>query len=120
MKLYLLDDDIIELALWAELIRTSHPEIEYQLFTDCCLLQAAVIKNPPDACVLDLIMPFHPGTEICKWITEHHTSVKVFFNTALDGDEYHVLADSCNATYMCKTTMEFPERLEVVVNGCKS
>lgn len=120
MLLYILDDDTIELAFWAETLRTKHPEFRFELFTDCGAFKSSVIKTPPAACVIDMIMPYHPGTEVCEWLQHNAGDVPVFFNTSLAGDEYQVLADKCHATYMCKTKMSFSERLEVVVNGCKS
>ena len=120
MLLYILDDDTIELAFWAETIRLNRPDISFELFTDCNLFQSYVHKQLPDACIIDMIMPYHPGTEVCEWLQRNAGEIPIFFNTSLDGDEYQVLADKCHATYMCKTKTSFYERLEVVVNGCKS
>lgn len=120
MLLYILDDDITELAFWADTIRRLNPEITFELFSDCSAFKASFIAKQPDACILDMILPFHPGTEVCAWLKEVAEHVPVFVNTCLEGDEYKILAERCHATYMCKHTMTFEERLEVVVNGCKS
>ena len=120
MLLYILDDDMIELAIWSETLKKHHPDVQVELFTDCGLFRSYVQQRAPDACVLDMIMPYHTGTEICEWMQQYAGQVQVFFNTSLEGDEYQVLAEACHATYMCKTKMSVSERLEVVVNGCKS
>lgn len=120
MLLYILDDDPTELAFWAETIKREHPAMQFELFTDFSLFKGYLLKQLPDACVIDMIMSYHPGTEVCAWLQANAPHTPVFFNTSLSGDEYQVLADKCHATYMCKTKMSFSERLEVVVNGGKS
>lgn len=120
MLLYILDDDITELAFWAETLRVNYPDVTVELFRDCGSFKSCVLSTPPDACVIDMIMPYHPGTEICAWLQTVNTSIKIFINTSLEGDEFEILANSCKAKYMCKSKLSFNERAEVVVNGCKS
>lgn len=119
MTIYILDDDRIELAMWSGAITRSGLDIDLQLFCGCDSFKAAVFKNPPDACVVDFVMPFHPGTEVCKWIKELFPDVKVYICSGLVGEEYQLLAEACGATFISKK-IPFNERLEVVYNGCRS
>jgi len=119
MLVYIVDDDVTELMLWSVTTYRFHKDVTCELFRDCDQFKAAVLLNPPDAVVIDLIMPFNPGMDVCNWVHEHSDNTKVFFNTGLEGDEYKVLADVCKATYLCKTT-KLRDRLEVVANGCRS
>lgn len=119
MTIYFLDDDRIELAMWADIIRRSGLDIKFQLFTDCGAFKSVVFKNPPDICIIDYVMPFHPGTEVCNWIRELYPNIQVYICSGLTGDEYKILAESCGAKFISKN-IPFNERLEVVYNGCKS
>lgn len=120
MKLYILDDDTIELAIWRYALTDSYPSWDIQLFDRADAFRAYVFKHPPDAVVVDLVMPFHPGTEVCAWVRDQFPQVKIYINTSMEGDEYPVLASAYGATYLCKTTLTVDQRLEVIANGCKS
>lgn len=118
MKFYILDDDRIELALWADIINRSGYDIEFELFSECDMFKAMVFKNKPDVCILDYVMPFHPGTEVCKWIKEFFPEIDIYICSGLKGEEYKLLAEACGAAFISKD-IKFKERLEVVYNGCK-
>ena len=120
MTLYILDDDTIELAIWRYALTDNHPSWDIQLFDKADAFRSYVFKHPPDAVVIDLVMPFHPGTEVCAWVKATFPDIKIYINTSLEGDEYPVLAKSYNAVYLSKTTMSVDQRLEVIANGCKS
>ena len=119
MTIYILDDDRIELAMWADIVKRSGLNIKVQLFSDCGSFKAAVFKRSPDVCVVDYVMPFHPGTEVCNWIKELYPDIRLYICSGLVGEEYALLAQSCGATFISKD-VPFNDRLEVVYNGCKS
>ena len=119
MILYILDDDKVELAMWANTINSSGLDVEFQLFSECGSFKAAVFKKEPDVCVIDFVMPFHPGTEVCNWVKETYPNVKLYICSWLTGEEYDILAASCGAEFISKE-VPFNDRLEVVYNGCKS
>jgi hypothetical protein len=54
-----------------------------------------------------------------KWVSDNYPSVKLFINTLYTGEEYKILAKSFNVTYMTKIK-SFEEKLEVILNGCRS
>lgn len=121
MILYILDDDPTELSLWNWVFN--------DLYSDKCVLASfdnfdkfkkAFTKQVPDICVIDFIMPFHSGTEVCKWVRENHPEVRLYVNTSLIEDEYQVLSERLGATFLSKEKMTIEERLEVIANGCKS
>lgn len=117
MRIYILDDDEVELALWSVRINQHNPSWDYQTFTNFLEFKEAVCLHQPDVCVVDFVMPFYTGTEACHWLSEHSPNTRCYINTSLDGYEYEVLAESCKAKYMSKNT-PFDVRLEVIENGC--
>lgn len=118
MIIYILDDDKTELAAWHS-IAQSFDDLKVELFDNSAVFKSYVFKQAPDICIIDYVMPFHPGTEVCKWIRELYPNIQVYICSGLVGDEYKVLAESCGAKFISKN-IPFNERLEVVYNGCKS
>lgn len=119
MIVYVLDDEPLELATWEIAINRLFPDWKCKTFFTFDTLLTAINEEAPDCCVVDLIMPYHPGTEVCHDVREKYPNIKVFINTYECGEEYKILAHACDATYMSKTT-PFDERLEVILNACKS
>lgn len=119
MTIYLLDDDELELGMWEYCIQRNAPEYFCQTFTSADKFKEAVELFPPKIAIIDFIIPFTDGTEICRWLRDNHPDVQTYVNTSLVGDEYEILAERCSATYLSKN-MKFEERLEVVKNGCRS
>lgn len=120
MLIYVLDDEAIELAIWEIVLeRHSKEDLSCKTFFNFDDFQNAFSEQVPDCCVIDLVIPYHPGTEVCKWVTTNYPSVKLFINTSDTGEEYRILSESCNAIYLTKIE-PFEERLEVIVNVCKS
>lgn len=114
--IYVLDDDLVELELW-QANATKFP-VSLSIFSDALKFRLAVIDQPPDIAVIDLVMPFEPGTEVCRWVRECYPEIDVVICTGCDGDQFNVLAQQCGARYMSKQ-MKHTERLEVLTNVCK-
>ena len=119
MILYVLDDDYTETALWRTLCHTHYPSICVRTFNNPKDFIEAIAFAPPSGAVIDLVIPFYTGSDICKWIHENYPSVSLYVNTGLQGDEFKVLAEICGAEFLSKST-PILERIEVVANGCKS
>ena len=92
MTLYVLDDDQLETEFWLQTVRWERPEWICIAFTDHDEFKEAVMYSPPDVVVLDMVMPFETGPDVCQWLREHKPEVKVAFSTMLDGPEYRVLS----------------------------
>jgi DNA-binding response OmpR family regulator len=118
MLIYLLDDDSIELSIWS-VYCSNQSDIKCIPFDDADLFMEYIAYIQPDAAVIDFVMPFLPGTEVCKWVLDNCPNIKTFINTGLTGGEFEILATSCHATYLSKM-LPISERLEVIRNGCKS
>ena len=119
MRIYVLDDEPIELATREIAINRHYPTWECAIFFTYDDLLKAIEEKEPDCCVIDLIMPYHPGTEVCEEVRKKHPNIKTFINTYECGEEYKILAEACSAIYLSKT-MPFEDRLEVILDACKS
>jgi len=119
MTIFVLDDDRIELALWYQNLTRLMPDSNIYLCTDAYDFMRTVASYTPDIAVVDFVLNMQSGADVCKWLNEFYPAVKVYANTGLTGDEYKILADIYNATYMCKN-IELSERVEEVANGCRS
>lgn len=122
LLVYAIDDSKFQLDILKSGVKKFKDEdytISLSVFSTFLDLQIAMSEKVPDCCIVDLIMPYHPGTEVCHDVREKYPNIKVFINTYECGEEYKILAHACDATYMSKTT-PFDERLEVILNACKS
>lgn len=120
MTIFVLDDEAIELAIWEIIIeRNFKNTCKCRTFFTFDELIIAFNEEVPDCCVIDLVIPYHPGTEVCKWVSDNYPSVKLFINTSDTGEEYKILSESYNAVYLTKID-SFEKRLGVIVNACKS
>lgn len=119
MTVYFVDDDPLELELWNITINNSNYNWNVFTFTKAADMMAQMPQIVPDVIVVDYVMPFMPGTEVCKWLHENYPQVRVFVNTSLEGEEYEILAKLCNAIFMSKKK-SFEERVGVIANGYES
>ncbi len=116
MLIYVLDDEPIERNCWQF---QEDAECNIQTFGEFTDFQAAMQTITPDAVVIDLVMPLHPGTEVCEWLLNNFPDVPRFVCSGLDHPKYEIFAKyGCKATFIPKSTA-FPDRLEVI-RGCKS
>lgn len=119
MLIYMLDDDITELALW-QIAMNNYNDVKIELFQCARKFKDRVLEKMPDACIIDFVLPYDPGHEVCKFVRSISNDTKIFVNTGLLGDEYNVLANTCSAVYMCKCEMKLEDRVEAVINDCRS
>jgi len=113
MRIYVIDDDRIELHAWA---RTAgfRSDVDLYTFDDFESFKVAFEHTIPDVAVVDLIMPHHSGVEVLLWVYNNHPNVRLYVSSGKQGDEFVILAESFNATYLEKITMGHVARLEVI------
>lgn len=113
MKIYVLDDNVIERAFW-EGYESEHI---IKAFSTSLSFRQAVLQDAPDAAVVDLFMPEEPGDEVCRWLKGCFPDVIILVCTGAEGDAFKVLAENCGALFASKLETKISERLEMILNG---
>lgn len=113
MKLYVIDDDLVELELWLFTVAHNRPDWIIQTFTTVDELCAAIQANEPDVAVVDLVMPLTPGYVVCEKLRDNYPNIKTVVCSAKEGEQYRVLAESCGAIFISKTIKHFDRLKEI-------
>lgn len=95
MKIACLDDSISQLNIYKVLFKCH----DVRAYTDPELFLSELDEFMPDLIILDLIMPYMCGTEVCEKIKANPSTnkIKIVFITGLEGKEYDLLVTSCGA-----------------------
>jgi PleD family two-component response regulator len=93
MKIACLDDSTAQLGVYKVLFR-SH---DVKLYSDPDAFLLELEEFLPDLIILDLIMPYMCGTEVCERIRKNNKTkdIRIVFITGLEGEEYNLLVTSC-------------------------
>ena len=116
MRIYIIDDDSMEREIWKDWL-AKESDCQYMICADFRELRLALELVEPDICVVDLEMPYMPGTDVVRYLKHAHPGIKVIVCSGYELPEYQQLAESLGAGFIPKS-LDFESRLEVLRGLC--